>query len=56
MGRVFTDDEDAVDHPAPVIVISYRLWQRRFGGAIGHPESQGAREWKEHHRDRSFAA
>jgi putative ABC transport system permease protein len=33
MGRVFTDDEDAVDHPAPVIVISYRLWQRRFGGA-----------------------
>jgi len=33
VGRLFTDDEDAVDHPAPVIVISHRLWMRRFGGA-----------------------
>jgi putative ABC transport system permease protein len=33
MGRLFTEAEDEVDHPAPVIVISHRLWIRRFGGA-----------------------
>jgi putative ABC transport system permease protein len=32
MGRLFTAAEDEIDHPAPVLVISYRLWQRRFGG------------------------
>ncbi|HTR37594.1 MAG TPA: ABC transporter permease [Bryobacteraceae bacterium] len=32
MGRLFTAAEDEIDHPAPVILISYRLWQRRFGG------------------------
>ena len=32
MGRLFTAGEDEIDHPAPVILISYRLWQRRFGG------------------------
>jgi putative ABC transport system permease protein len=32
-GRLFTESEDEVDHPARVIVISYRLWMRRFGGA-----------------------
>jgi len=32
MGRLFTESEDEVDHPAPVILISYRLWMRRFGG------------------------
>jgi putative ABC transport system permease protein len=32
MGRVFQQDEDEVDHPAPVVMISYRLWQTRFGG------------------------
>jgi putative ABC transport system permease protein len=32
MGRLFTPAEDEIDHPAPVVVISYRLWQRRFGG------------------------
>src|SRR5438105_14080087 len=32
LGRLFTPAEDAIDHPAPVVVISYRLWQRRFGG------------------------
>jgi predicted permease len=31
LGRVFTADEDT--HNAPVAVISYGLWQRRFGGA-----------------------
>ncbi len=31
MGRTFTTDEDAIDHPAPAIVLSYRLWQTRFG-------------------------
>ena len=32
MGRVFSEAEDEVDHPAPVILISHRLWVRRFGG------------------------
>ncbi len=31
-GRLFTESEDEVDHPARVIVISHRLWMRRFGG------------------------
>jgi len=29
-GRVFTEAEDEIDHPAPVVVISERLWRRRF--------------------------
>jgi putative ABC transport system permease protein len=33
MGRWFTESEDEVDHPAPVVLISHRLWMRRFGGA-----------------------
>ncbi len=33
IGRLFTESEDAVDHPAPVILISHRFWMRRFGGA-----------------------
>ncbi len=32
IGRLFTDAEDQVDHPAPVILISHRFWMRRFGG------------------------
>src|SRR5579864_1214801 len=30
LGRTFTVDEDQMDSPAPVILISHRLWQRRF--------------------------
>jgi putative ABC transport system permease protein len=33
MGRLLTESDDEVDHPAPVILISHRLWIRRFGGA-----------------------
>jgi putative ABC transport system permease protein len=29
-GRLFTAAEDEVDHPAPVVLISERLWRRRF--------------------------
>jgi putative ABC transport system permease protein len=32
IGRAFTDAEDLVDQVAPVVVISHRMWQRRFGG------------------------
>ena len=32
LGRYFTAKEDEVDHPAPVILLSQRLWIRRFGG------------------------
>jgi putative ABC transport system permease protein len=32
IGRAFTDAEDEVDQVAPVVVISYRMWQRRFFG------------------------
>ena len=32
LGRLFTPAEDQVDNAAPVMIISHRLWQRRFGG------------------------
>jgi putative ABC transport system permease protein len=32
IGRLFTPQEVQMDHTAPVMVISYRLWQRRFDG------------------------
>ena len=38
LGRVLAEDENQVDNPAPVLVISSRYWQRRFNndrGAIG---------------------
>ena len=41
-GRAFLDGEDAVARGAPVAVISYLLWQRRFGG---DPGAVGRRVW-----------
>ena len=35
LGRTFTEAEAEVDHPAPVMVLSHRLWQRRFGSDPG---------------------
>ena len=38
LGRLFTDDEDQNDNPAPVVIISHRFWKRHFNGdpnAIG---------------------
>jgi putative ABC transport system permease protein len=38
LGRVLAEDENQVDNPAPVLLISSRFWQRRFNrdpGAIG---------------------
>jgi len=32
LGRLSTAEEDQIDHPDPVILVTYRLWQRRFGG------------------------
>jgi putative ABC transport system permease protein len=32
MGRTFTEAEDLVDQVAPVVLLSHRSWQRRFGG------------------------
>jgi putative ABC transport system permease protein len=31
LGRTFTDEEDRVGNVAPVVLISYALWQQRFG-------------------------
>jgi putative ABC transport system permease protein len=32
MGRAFTEAEDVVDQVAPVVVIGYQMWKRRFLG------------------------
>ncbi len=32
LGRTYADDEDRVDNPAPVVLISERFWKRRFNG------------------------
>ena len=32
LGRTFTPDEDRPDAP-PVVILGYRIWQRRFGGS-----------------------
>jgi putative ABC transport system permease protein len=32
MGRFPSPEECEVDHPAPVLILSYGLWQTRFGG------------------------
>jgi putative ABC transport system permease protein len=35
LGRTFTEAEAEIDNPAPVMILSHRLWQRRFGGDPG---------------------
>jgi hypothetical protein len=42
LGRGFLPEEDKTAHTHPVVVISYGLWQRRFGddpGIVGKPLS-----------------
>lgn len=34
IGRVFTEDDDRVPGGHPVVVLSYRYWQSRFGGDV----------------------
>jgi predicted permease len=34
-GRLLTEEDDAVEGASPVCVISYKLWQERFGGDPG---------------------
>jgi predicted permease len=34
-GRLLTEDDDATEGASPVCVISYKLWQERFGGDPG---------------------
>src|SRR5205823_5893593 len=44
MGRAFTESEDQVGNVAPVVLISYKLWQSRFGNdpqIVGKPISLG---------------
>ncbi len=39
LGRVFTEDEDQDNNPAPVAVLTYDFWQNNFGGktdVVGH--------------------
>jgi putative ABC transport system permease protein len=44
LGRVFTEAEAEIDNPAPVIVLSHQLWQRRFCRGPEHPEPKGTAE------------
>src|SRR5262245_4383970 len=34
LGRVFNENDTAGQTPARVIILNYRLWQRRFGGRV----------------------
>ena len=48
IGRTFLPDEDATAGASPVVVLSYGLWQRRFGGDLGilnHPISLNGHEF-----------
>jgi putative ABC transport system permease protein len=35
LGRAFSDDEDPTEAQPNIIMLSYRMWQRRFGGDPG---------------------
>lgn len=40
LGRVLTEDDDRLDDPQPVMVISHNFWRRQFGG---DPQTLGRR-------------
>ena len=45
VGRFFGPEDDRVRGASPVIVLSFKLWQRRFGGAsniVGRPIMAGS--------------
>ena len=40
LGRVFSPTDDEIDHPAPLVILSYGLWQGRFAAdpnIVGKP-------------------
>ena len=50
VGRLFTNEEDQPGGP-PVVVLSYGLWQRRFGGQMSILNQSADSQRKELHRD-----